>query len=114
MVCVLESEDQVRKATPNQEIIRSLDGVCFHITAPGSTYDCVTRTFAPKCNVVEDPVCGRAHCHVIPYWSKILGKTDLTAYQASARGGILYCRYSGPRTQISGKAALYSEAELYL
>ena len=114
MVCILESEDQVRKAKPDQEIIRSLDGVCFHITAPGSNYDCVTRSFAPKCNVAEDPVCGRAHCHVIPYWSKILGKTDLTAYQASVRGGVLYCHYSGLRTQISGKAALYSEAELHL
>lgn len=112
MVCVLENEEQVRQVVPNQEIIRQMDGVCLHITAPGRSYDCVTRTFAPKCSVAEDPVCGRAHCHVIPLWGKKQGKTELTAYQASPRGGELYCRYAGARTIISGHAVLYSEAEL--
>lgn len=113
IVCVLENEEQVRNVTPNQTIIRGLEGVCFHITAKGNTYDCVTRSFAPKCNVAEDPVCGRGHCHVIPLWSEKLGKETLTAYQASARGGELYCRYAGERTILSGKAALFSEAEIY-
>lgn len=66
MVCVLENEAQVKAVVPNLDVISALDGVCFHITAHGKNYDCVTRTFAPKCNVVEDPVCGRGHCHVIP------------------------------------------------
>lgn len=72
----------------------------------------MTRTFAPKCNVAEDPVCGRGHCHVIPYWANRMGKTEFTAYQASKRGGVLYCSYIGERTLIRGKAALFSEAEL--
>ena len=114
MVCVLENEEQVRQVVPDQELIRQMDGVCFHITAPGSAYDCVTRSFAPKCNVAEDPVCGRAHCHVIPLWAGKMGKTDFTAYQASRRGGVLYCRLNGERTLISGKAALYSEAEIHV
>ena len=114
MVCVLESEEQVRQVVPDQELIRRMDGVCLHITAPGSAYDCVTRSFAPKCNVAEDPVCGRGHCHVIPYWADKMGKTDFTAYQASRRGGVLYCRLNGERILISGKAALYSEAEIYV
>lgn len=114
IVCVLENEEQVRAVTPNQNIIRELDGVCFHITAKGDTYDCVTHSFAPKCNVAEDPVCGRGHCHIIPLWAEKLGKKELTAYQASARGGVLYCRYAGERTVLSGQAALFSEAEIYI
>ena len=114
MVCVMENEDQVRQVVPNQELIRQMNGVCFHITASGSAYDCITRTFAPKCNVAEDPVCGRAHCHVIPLWAGKMGKTEFTAYQASRRGGVLYCRLNGTRTLISGKAALYSEAEIHV
>lgn len=114
MVCVLENEDQVRRVHANQALIRKLDGLCLHITAQGQRYDCVTRTFAPKCNVEEDPVCGRAHCHVIPLWAKKQNKTELTAYQASPRGGVLYCRFAGTRTIISGNAALYSKAEIFV
>ena len=113
MVCVLENEEQVRNAAPNQEVIRKLDGLLLHITAKGDTYDCVTRSFAPKCNVSEDSVCGRGHCHVIPLWAEKLGKAELTAYQASARGGVLYCQYAGERVLLSGKAVLFSEAEIY-
>lgn len=112
-VLVLENEEQVRSVIPSQTIIRGLDGICLHITAKGNDFDCVTRTFAPKCGVAEDPVCGRGHCHVIPLWAEKLNKTELTAYQASARGGILYCRYAGERIMLSGKAVLFSEAEIY-
>ena len=91
-----------------------MDGVCFHITAQSNKYDCVTRSFAPKCNVAEDPVCGRGHCHVIPYWAGKTGKTEFTAYQASARGGVLYCSYAGERTVLRGKAALFAESEIYI
>ena len=113
LVCVLESEKQVRMVQPDLDRIRKLDGLCLHVTARGDFYDCVTRTFAPKCNVAEDPVCGRAHCHIVPLWSEQLGKTDLVAYQASARGGILYCRHVGERVLLSGQAALFSEGEIY-
>lgn len=114
MVCVLENEQQVRDVHPDQERIRQMDGVCLHITAPGTNCDCVTRSFAPKCNVAEDPVCGRGHCHVIPYWAKRTGKTEFTAYQASARGGVLYCSYAGARTLLRGKAALFAVAEIFV
>lgn len=114
IVCVLKNSEQVNKVVANQELIRQMDGLCLHITAKDDTYDCVTRTFAPKCNVAEDPVCGRGHCHVIPLWAGKLGHDTLTAYQASQRGGVLYCRYAGERTILSGKAALYSEAEIFI
>lgn len=114
IVCVLENEEQVRSIVPNHGVIRSLEGVCFHTTAQGNTYDCVTRSFAPKHNVPEDPACGRGHCHVVSLWSKKLGKIELAAYQASPRGAELFCRYAGERTILSGKAVLFSEAEIYI
>jgi PhzF family phenazine biosynthesis protein len=114
MVCVLENEEQVRAVVPNLEVIASLDGVCFHVTAPGKDYDCVTRSFAPKCGVKEDPVCGRGHCHVIPLWAQKTGKKDFHAYQASSRGGELFCHYEGERTILAGNAVLFSEAELHV
>lgn len=114
LVCVLESEAQVRGVRPDQDLIREMEGLCLHITARGERYDCVTRSFAPKCNVAEDPVCGRGHCHVIPLWAQRLGKNELTAYQASARGGVLFCRYAGERTILRGQAALFSEAEILI
>ena len=112
-VLVLENEEQVRNAVLDLKTIKNIYGTCFHITAKGKDYDCVTRTFAPKCNVSEDPVCGRGHCHVVPLWSKKLGKKELVAYQASPRSGILYCRNEGARTVLKGNAALFSEAEIY-
>ena len=112
-VLVLENEEQVRNVIPNQMMIRKLKGICLHITAKGKESDCVTRSFAPKCGVAEDPVCGRGHCHVIPLWAEKLKKTEFNAYQASARGGNLYCRCVGERILLSGKAVLFSEAEIY-
>ena len=72
----------------------------------------MSRSFAPKLNVNEDPVCGSGHCHIIPYWAKILEKRNLIAYQASQRGGTLYCEYKGNRIILGGKAALYSIADI--
>lgn len=114
LLCVMETEEQVRTAMPDQEKIRALDGLLLHLTAAVKEYDCVSRTFAPKCNVVEDPVCGSGHCHIIPYWARKLGRTELTAYQASRRGGTLYCELAGNRVKLAGKASLYSAAELYV
>jgi PhzF family phenazine biosynthesis protein len=112
-LCVLKDEDEVRAVQPDLEVIRSLPGSCFHVTARGEKYDCVTRSFAPKCGVVEDPVCGRAHCSVVPYWAEKLGRKEITAYQASRRGGVLYCRDEGERTVISGHAVLFAQAEIF-
>ena len=113
LVCVLDDEEEVRSVIPDLEAIRKLEGVCLHVTARGKKYDCVTRTFAPKCNVPEDPVCGRGHCHVVPFWAKKLERDRLTAYQASKRGGVLFCECRGDRTVLKGKAALFAESEIY-
>ena len=99
----------------DQEKVRGLDGLLLHVTARGSgDNDCVSRSFAPKCGVAEDPVCGSGHCHIVPYWVQALGKPSLVAYQASPRGGTLYCTQTGDRIKMSGKAAVYSVADIRL
>lgn len=112
LLCIVESEEEVRNLDPNQEKINLLDGLLLHVTAQGKEFDCVSRSFAPKCNVPEDPVCGSGHCHIIPFWANRFGKNNLVAYQASPRGGTLYCEYQGDRVKMSGKSALYSTAEI--
>jgi PhzF family phenazine biosynthesis protein len=114
LLCVLETEEQVRELTPDMEKIKQLDGLLQHVTAAGKDFDCVSRSFAPKLNIVEDPVCGSGHCHVVPYWVDKLGKSDILAYQASRRGGTLYCRKEGDRIKMSGKVVAYSAAELFV
>jgi predicted PhzF superfamily epimerase YddE/YHI9 len=84
-------------------------------TAPGKDdVDFISRFFAPAQGIPEDPVTGSAHCTLIPYWSKRLGKTKLHAYQASPRGGELWCEDRGKRVTISGKAVQFLEGTICL
>lgn len=114
LLCVFDSADTVFRLNPDQERVKELEGLLLQVTAPGEDCDCVSRSFAPKCGVAEDPVCGSGHCHIVPYWSKRLNKQNIDAYQASERSGRLYCRMNGDRVVLAGKAALYSVAELIL
>ena len=74
----------------------------------------MSRSFAPKLAVPEDPVCGSGHCHIAPYWAERLGRRELRAYQASGRGGTLFCRVEGKRVALSGEATLFAESELHI
>ncbi|MGI6130151.1 MAG: PhzF family phenazine biosynthesis protein [bacterium] len=114
LLCVFEHEDDVITMNPDQEKVKALGGLLLNVTAPGTKFDCVSRSFAPKCNIAEDPVCGSGHCHVIPYWAQRLNKDKLVARQASARGGTLYCEVCGERIKIAGRAVIYAIAELYV
>lgn len=114
LVCVIDDEDKVINAKPDQNKILELDGLLLHITAIGSKFDCVSRSFAPKLDVKEDPVCGSGHCHIAPIWSEKLSKDELVARQASSRGGTLYCELIGDRVKLSGRAVLYASSELYI
>ena len=114
LLCVLDDEQVVRDLKPDLEKIKKIDGLLVHVTARGRDADCVSRSFAPKLSVAEDPVCGSGHCHIIPYWADLLGKDDLVAYQASKRGGTLFCRREGSKIFMAGKAALYSIDELFI
>ena len=112
LLCVMAVEDQVFGAKPDQSKLLELDGLLVHMSSKGTEYDCVSRTFAPKCGVPEDPVCGSGHCHIIPFWANRLGKTALVARQASPRGGTLYCQNKGDRVILGGYAALYSVGDI--
>lgn len=82
------------------------------VTAGGRDTDFVSRFFAPAVGVNEDPVTGSAHTTLIPYWSKRLGKIELTARQVSDRGGYLKCKLLNDRVEISGRAAFYMSGEI--
>lgn len=113
LVCVVKDEAEVRECRPNWDALLGLEGALCHITARGSgAFDCVSRSFAPKLGIYEDPVCGSGHCHLVPLWAQKLGKTELVAYQASARGGVLYARSLGERVSLSGSAVLFSRNEI--
>jgi predicted PhzF superfamily epimerase YddE/YHI9 len=113
-LAVYASEDEVRKLAPNMEMLMRMDRFAVIVTAPGKQADFVSRFFAPAKGVPEDPVTGSAHCTLIPYWSKRLGKKKLHAQQVSARGGELWCEDRGERVMISGKAVRFLEGSIYL
>ncbi|HLX72654.1 MAG TPA: PhzF family phenazine biosynthesis protein [Verrucomicrobiae bacterium] len=108
---VYGSEDEVRSLKPDFALLGTLDEKVI-VTAPGTDCDFVSRFFAPTAGVPEDPVTGSAHCTLIPYWAKRLHKTKLFARQVSRRGGELFCKLSGERVLIGGKAVLYSRGQI--
>lgn len=106
-IVVFGNENSVLTAAPNLSAICELDLRGVAITSKSTEYDFVTRFFAPKHGINEDPVTGSAFTQLIPYWSGKLNKTDLKAKQVSRRGGQVACKYCGERVTISGKAAKY-------
>lgn len=114
LVCILPHENDVINASPDFDKVKALDGLLLNITARGRNYDTVTRSFAPKLSVKEDPVCGSGHCHVIPLWANKLAQAEFRAYQASERSGLLLCRIEGDRIYLAGKASLYNRGEIYI
>lgn len=113
LICVFETEDQVREMQPDQAMLEKIEGRIQNATAAGRDADCVSRSFAPKLAIAEDPVCGSAHCQIADYWSKVLGKDRIHAYQASKRGGHLYCEIKGNgRVSISGEATLVAVSDI--
>jgi predicted PhzF superfamily epimerase YddE/YHI9 len=108
-LAVFESEADVAKISPVFDIVAELEANGVVVTAPGDDCDFVSRYFAPRVGVPEDPVTGSVHCALIPFWSKRLGKTKLHARQLSARGGELFCEDRGERVGIGGTAVTYVE-----
>ncbi len=110
-----ETAEQVRALTPNMEALKEVDRFGFIVTAPGVDCDFVSRFFAPAKGVPEDPVTGSAHCSLVPYWSRLLGKTTLHARQVSYRGGELFCRLTeNNRVEIGGYAMLFLKGTIKL
>lgn len=114
LLLVLENADAVRNLQPDFAKLSQLDGVCIAVTARDTEYDCISRVFAPKMGIPEDPVTGSTHCMIVPYWCEKLGKSSLTALQASRRSGVLYAKQCENRIQIAGKAVLFAVSEIFM
>ena len=110
----VDSEDSVRKIMPDFVLLKALPvrGIAVTSSAASPGYDFISRFFAPRAGVNEDPVTGSAHCTLGPFWSKRLGKKDLVAYQASERGGVLQVRVAGDRVHLGGGAVTVLRGEL--
>jgi PhzF family phenazine biosynthesis protein len=112
LMAVLPTAEAVENFVPDRAAILDLPERLI-ITAPGDKgYDCVSRFFAPHIAIDEDPVTGGAHCVIAPYWAELLGKSDIRAWQASARGGELLCRIAGDRVELRGGCVPYLSGQI--
>lgn len=113
-IVVFETESDILSIKPDLDYLKKLDLRGVIITARSRQYDFVSRFFAPKYGIDEDPVTGSAHTQLIPYWAKKLGKTKMKAKQVSSRGGELVCELRNDRVLISGKAIKFLEGKIEL
>lgn len=111
-LAVFRDESDILALSPDHAKLRELDLRAVAVTAPGKSTDFVSRFFAPKVGVPEDPVTGSAHCALAPYWATKLGKNNLHARQLSRRGGDVYCEVLGERVILIGSAVTVMETEI--
>jgi PhzF family phenazine biosynthesis protein len=109
---VFDHEEDIRSMRPDMSLLKKVDLRGVIVTAPGIRSDFVSRFFAPRLGIDEDPVTGSAHCALTPYWAGRLGKKDLHALQISKRGGELFCHDMGERVFISGRAVKYMQGNI--
>jgi PhzF family phenazine biosynthesis protein len=105
-------EATLRALRPNHHLLRQLPVRGVIVTCRGKEFDFVSRFFAPGAGVDEDPVTGSAHTALAPFWGERLGKTEMTGYQASARGGVVKVRVEGDRVYLSGQAVTVLRGEM--
>lgn len=112
----LQHQEEVLHLAPDFSALAALpyQGVIVTAKALNSEHEIVSRYFAPKLRIHEDPVTGSAHCALGPYWANELGKRDILAYQASARGGVLRLIHRGERITLCGHALLVGQGELLI
>ena len=110
----VDSEETVRHLTPDHTALAKLPvrGVIVTSRAKTGEFDFVSRFFAPGSGIAEDPVTGSSHCALGPFWGARLGKTQMLAYQASARGGVVRVRLEGERVKLGGQAVTVLRGEL--
>lgn len=114
-MAVMESARAVRALEPDMARLVRLDRPGVIVTAAGDQgYDFVSRYFAPRKGIPEDPVTGAAHCMLAPYWATRLNKSEFRAFQASRRGGEVICRLAGDRVELEGSCVFYLEGEIEL
>ena len=112
LIAVFNDQDEILSISPDLEKLKKIDYPSIVVTSLGDNSDFVSRNFAPKLGIPEDPVTGSAHCELIPYWSKVLNKKELFAYQISERGGKLYCTHNEDRVTIGGEAVTFLRGEI--
>lgn len=108
----IESEATLRALQPDFQALSHLPVRGVTVTARSRDYDFVSRFFAPRMGIHEDPVTGSSHTRLVPYWSVKLGKTRMLAFQASARGGVLRVELDGDRVRMAGQAITVLRGEL--
>ena len=113
-VLLFETEAEIASLKPDMSKLGEIPFDEVIVTAKGANADFVSRMFAPRIGIPEDPVTGAIHCSLIPFWAERLGKTELFARQISARGGELFCALENERVKIGGNAALYLKGEIYV
>ena len=111
-LAVYGSEEEVLALRPRMDGLAVLDYFGFIATAPGKASDFVSRFFAPRQGVPEDPVTGSSHCTLTPYWAQKLGKKELHAIQVSSRRGEIFCALRGDRVTLSGHAVQFLEGTI--
>src|SRR5437773_2116731 len=113
-VAVFKSQPEVVALAPDMALLAQLDCLGIIATARGEQpeVDFVSRFFAPRAGIPEDPVTGSSHCSLVPFWAERLSKSQLFARQISRRGGELFCRHLKDRVAIGGRAVLYSKGEI--
>ena len=112
LLVLFDTEDEVTALDPDFVRLAALDAFAVIVTAPGRNVDFVSRFFAPRAGINEDPVTGSAHCTLIPFWAARLGKRELHALQLSKRRGELFCEMRGDRVKISGRAVEYLRGKI--
>ncbi|MEV1005086.1 PhzF family phenazine biosynthesis protein [Nonomuraea sp. NPDC050202] len=110
----LESEEAVIGITPDIAALNTVDARGIIITAPGTETDFVSRFFAPRVGVPEDPVTGSAHCALSPYWSARFGRPSLVGAQLSARGGLVHVTHAADRVHLAGRAVTVMSGTLHV
>lgn len=113
-IALYESEEMIRSTIPELSHIGKLDSRGLIITSVSNSdrYDFVSRFFAPNAGIDEDPVTGSAHCCLCPFWSRRLGKKELTGYQASERGGLVHTKLLEKKVCLSGKVFVTGSFEI--
>ena len=113
-IAIFKTQEEITSISPKFNLLKQLPNKGLIITAPGKNVDFVSRFFAPKLGIDEDPVTGSAHCLLIPYWYNRLNKKNMLALQLSPRGGELFCTYHNNRVGIGGYAVTFLEGEIRL
>jgi PhzF family phenazine biosynthesis protein len=114
VLAVFDTQEEVESLRPDFHAIGLLDTFAVIVSAPGQACDFVSRFFAPRVGIPEDPATGSSHCTLVPYWSERLGKTQLHALQLSRRRGEIFCAYQGEQVEIAGRVVEYLRGHIFL